>query len=284
MTGDRHTKGSFVDEWGCAFQNLEDGIIGEVKAPFVAEWSDLEKVRVPVERLTVDAREVNTFCAGTDRFVIAGCMARIFERLQFLRGTENLYLDLMDEPAELDELTSRIHQFYIDEMALWAQTEVDALMLMDDWGGQRSMLISPALWQRRFKPLYADYVAIAHEHGKRIFIHSDGYILPIMEDLVELGFDAINCQVFCMGVEALGTRFAGRITFWGELDRQQLLPRGTMEDIEAAARLMHRMLHRGGGLIAQCEFGPAAKPENVWRYFEVFEELSEPDPTGPGTG
>jgi len=274
VRGDRYAKGTYVDEWGCAFQNLEDGIIGEVKEPLIGTWRDGAKVRIPVERLSVNTARVDAFCSETNRFVIAGCCPRIFERLQFLRGTERLFVDLMDEPPELDELTERIHRFYVDELALWAETKVDALMLMDDWGGQQSMLISPDLWRQRYRPLYAQYVDVAHRRGKHIFLHSDGFILPILEDLVELGFDAVNCQVFCMGVETLGERFAARITFWGELDRQQLLPHGSREDIERAARMMHRHLHRAGGLIAQCEFGPAARPENVRRFFEVFEELS----------
>jgi len=77
-------------------------------------------------------------------------------------------------------------------------------MMMDDWGGQRAMLIAPAVWRALLKPLYADYIDIAHRHGKSIWLHSDGYILDVLPDLVELGLDAINCQVACMGAAALG--------------------------------------------------------------------------------
>ena len=159
----------------------------------------------------------------------------------------------------------------MEELELWAKTEVDALTFMDDWGSQQALLIAPELWRELFKPFYADYIALAHAHGKYAFMHSDGWITDIIPDLIEIGLDALNSQLFCMGVEELGSRFAGELTFWGEMDRQQLLPRATTAEIAEAAGRMRAALHRGGGLIAQCEFGPGARPENVYAFFEALD-------------
>lgn len=49
--------------------------------------------------------------------------------------------------------------------------------------------------------MYKDYIDIAKKNGKKIFMHSDGYIIDIIPDLIELGLDALNCQIFCMGAE-----------------------------------------------------------------------------------
>lgn len=43
-SGDQCGIGTYVDEWGCAFQNLQPGVIGEVRSPLVATWEDLDKV------------------------------------------------------------------------------------------------------------------------------------------------------------------------------------------------------------------------------------------------
>lgn len=88
---------------------------------------------------------------------------------------------------ELKTLLSRLHQFYLKELQVWASTDIDALMFMDDWGTQGSLLISPAMWREIFKPLYGEYVEIARSKNKKIFMHSDGYILDIIPDLIELG-------------------------------------------------------------------------------------------------
>jgi uroporphyrinogen-III decarboxylase len=118
-----------------------------------------------------------------------------------------------------------------------------------------------------FKPLYAEYVAIAHKHGKHAFMHSDGYIADIIPDLIEIGVDVLNSQVFCMDVEDLGNRFGGKLCFWGEMDRQHLLPRGTPEEVAEGATRLVNAFHRGGGFIAMCEFGPGARPDNVRSFF-----------------
>lgn len=272
VEGDPYRPGTYVDEWGCIFENKQSGHIGEVKQPIFTEWEDFQKVRLPLERLTLDSDQVNAFCRQTDEFVIAGTCPRPFERLQFIRKSENLYIDLVEKPPELFKLLERIHDLYCREMELWAKTEVDALMFMDDWGAQSSLLISPAMWREIFKPLYKDYIDIAHRYGKYIFMHSDGYILDILPDLIELGLDAVNSQIFCMGVENL-RQFRGEITFWGEIDRQWLLPYGEPKEIAAAVRQVKDSLYENGGVIAQCEFGPGARPENVYQVYATWQEL-----------
>ena len=272
-TGDPHAIGTFTDEWGCTFENIQEGIIGEVRSPLLQTWGDLNKVVPPTEILTFDKEVVNAFCRDSDRFVFGGCCPRPFERLQFLRGSQNLYMDLADPPGEFFELLEVVHQFYLKELERWASTAVDGLNFMDDWGSQRNLLISPKLWRKIFKPLYKEYIDLAHQAGKKIFMHSDGYIFDIVADLIELGLDAINSQLFVMDIEEIGRQFGGQIAFWGEIDRQHLLPFGTTEDIASAVRRVKQALYKDGGVIAQCEFGPGARPENVEMVFQTWEDV-----------
>lgn len=272
-SGDEYAPGLYVDEWGCRFENKQWGIIGQVKDPLLKDWREWKSVPVPVERLSLDAAKVDEFCGANDDFVYSQPLIRPFELLQFIRGPENLYVDLAERPDELFLFIERIHAFYKEEIELWASTEVDALFFADDWGSQKSLLIAPALWRELFKPLYRDYAEIAHRHGKYAFMHSDGYITDIYPDLIEIGVDALNSQVFCMDVPELGRRFAGKITFWGEVDRQHLLPYGSLGDVAAAVREAKEALFRNGGAIAQCEFGIGARPENVAAVFESWKSL-----------
>ena len=270
-SGDPYGLGTYVDEWGCTFVNCQAGIIGEVKTPLVKTWDDLPLVKAPLNALTVDKSQVADFCKQTDRFVMAPCCPRPFERLQFLRGTENVMLDLALRQPELQVLLQQIHQFYLKEVELWSRTDVDGIMFMDDWGSQQSLLISPILWREMFKPLYQEYIRIAQAAGKKVLMHSDGYIMDIIPDLIELGLDALNAQVFCMDLEALGSRFREQITFWGEIDRQQLLPHGSRQQIRAAVQQFNACLYHQGGVIAQLEFGPSANPDNVYTAFEAWD-------------
>lgn len=271
--GDPCKVGEFIDEWGCVFENKQDGIVGEVKSPLITgeDWEDFDKAHIPTEFLSFDIDQINEYCANTDKFVLANANPRPFEQLQFLRGTENLYIDLAMESEGLKKAIRKIHEFYCELLNRWAKTDVDGLSISDDWGAQRSLLINPKTWVEVFKPLYQDYIDIAHSNGKKIFMHSDGCILEIMDHFVEMGLDAINSQLFCMGLENL-EKYAGKITFWGEIDRQWLLPYGTKEDIVKAVEQVYNTLWRNGGCIAQCEFGIGANPENVYTVFEEWDK------------
>lgn len=271
--GNAYQIGTYEDEWNCVFKNFQSGVIGEVKEPLVDDWDDTSKVHFPVELLNLDVEKINKFCRGTDRFVLAGACPRIFERLQFIRGTEDLLVDLAMEEEGLYAFIEKMHQFYLKELGAWSKTEVDALMFMDDWGTQNSLLINPVMWREIFKPLYKEYIDLAHAAGKKIFMHSDGNILSIYPDLVELGLDAINSQVFCMGLDQLAPH-TGKITFWGEMDRQHILPNGTAEEVKDAVHQVFDTLSTSGGVIAQCEFGPGANPENVRAVYEAWNEVA----------
>ncbi|HEW91907.1 MAG TPA: methyltransferase [Thermotogaceae bacterium] len=275
VNGNPYEPGIYIDEWNCKFINVQRGIIGEVKEPIVQgeNWEDDYKIRIPVEYLKIDKDRINEFCHNTDKFVLAGVTPNIFERLQYIRGTQQLLIDLVFRPHGMFRVIRKIHDFYCEVLSEWAKTDVDALTFMDDWGTQSSLLVNPKVWVEIFKPLYKDYIEIAHRHGKKIFMHSDGYILDIIPHLIELGLDAINSQIFCMGVEKL-RQFRGKITFWGEIDRQYLLARGSVEEIEEAVKKVKENLWINGGCIAQCEFGIGAKPENVYKVFETWNKIT----------
>jgi hypothetical protein len=275
-SGNIYEEGESNDEWGVVFKNIQRGVHGEVKAPIVKEedenWEDLSAVHIPEELLTIDTSKVNEFCASTDQFVLSSDLARPFERMQFLRGTEIFFCDLAQENKGMLKMLKRVHEFYCQVVELWCKnTDVDGFFAMDDWGSQRSLLINPAVWVKYFKPMYKDYVDIAHSHGKKMFFHSDGFTLDIIPHLIELGYDAVNLQIFCIGIENIA-RFKGKINFWGEIDRQHLLPRGTPLEIDAAVKKVHSTIWSNGGAIAQCEFGAGAKPENVRQAFKSWTE------------
>ena len=272
--GDPYKVGEYIDDWGCRFSNIHEGIFGEVKEALVRdeEWADVDNIHIPVEWLDFDMDEVNAFCRNTDKFVLSGHCPRPFEQLQFIRTTQELYMDLMDPSENMLAFMKKMHAFYCDLMEKWAKTEIDGIYFMDDWGSQQSLLINPKLWDEYFRPMYKDFIEIAKRYGKKTFMHSDGYTLDIYPRMIELGLDAFNTQIFCMGLDKL-EQFKGKITFWGEIDRQHLLPEGTAQDIEKAVKEVYDRLWCDGGCIAQCEFGAGAKPENVYAVYQTWASL-----------
>jgi uroporphyrinogen decarboxylase len=272
--GDCLSPGEYVDEWGVVWTNGEAGIVGEIKHPILADDAALAAYRLPWEMIEkADLSRVDESCAKSDKFIMTGTTCRPFERLQFLRGSEQLYVDLAYGTPAVLKLLGQLHEFYVREFEMWAKTAVDGISFMDDWGSQNALLISPDMWREIFKPLYAEYCRILRKAGKFVFFHSDGNISAIYPDLIEIGVDAVNSQLFCMDIEELARLHRGKITLWGEIDRQHLLPFGTPEEVKEGVRRVRRAFDDGrGGLIAQCEWGIKDPAANIAAVFEAWGE------------
>ena len=278
VNGDPYKAGVFTDEWGCVFKNLQDGIIGEVRDPIIPDLGDLTGLNPPYEQLPVKTAkpysEIARYYDSTDKFVIGNCCPRPWERYQFLRGTENSLMDVLMPELGFKKLLSKIHDFYLREWEFWARSEVDAVRFMDDWGSQNQLLIRPEMWREYFKPIYREYCEMAKAEGKFVFMHSDGYITDIIPDLIEIGVDALNSQLFCMDIPELGRQFKGEITFWGEIDRQNILTSDNPEDGRNAVRYVAEHLYdEAGGVIAQFEFGAGANPDTALAIFDEWEKI-----------
>ncbi len=279
VSGNAYEPGFYIDEWGSVFTNIQRGAIGEVRTPMVRDIADWTQVKPPYETLPGDrasARDsVNRQYAATSLFTKAPCCPRPWERFQFLRGTENAMLDVLAPEEGAGELLRLIHEFYLRELEFWVTTDVDAIMFMDDWGAQTQLLVSPPLWRELFKPLYKDYCDIAHAHGKFAMMHSDGHIASILDDLIEVGVDALNCQLFCMDMEDLARHGRGKITFWGEIDRQHILPADPDKGRAAVRKVAQHLYLEAGGLIAQLELGLRSNPDTAAAVFEEWERVHE---------
>lgn len=267
-----NTIGNYTDEWGCVWTVAEEGVVGEVKGHPLIGWDAHSAFEAPWELFEgIDFAGINRQCETTDLFVRASTCVRLFERMQFLRGTENTYLDLALLSSDFFRLRDLVHEFFLHEIRLWARTKVDAIAFIDDWGSQNHLLVDPELWRRVFKPLYREYCDTIKAAGKYVFFHTDGNVESIMDDFLEIGVDAINTQLFCMDIEGLAQRFKGRMTFWGEICRQSVLPFGTVADVHRAVCRVRRAFDDGrGGLIAQCEWGTADPAENIAAVYEAW--------------
>ncbi len=263
--------GEHKDVWGSTWKVIQEGMLGEVKIPAIKEITEISRYRVPLDILKKEWLENE--CGidkkikkgrGKNQFIIGG-VVNIFEKMQSLRGTENLFLDLALYKEEVKKLHEKIVNYYIEYLKnYWLTKDIDAVAFSDDWGSQKSLLISPDLWKEIFKPGYEKLFKSVKEANKYIFFHSCGNILELYDEFIELGLDAINSQVWCMGVDNVAKKCSGKITLWGEIDRQRTLPNGKPEDIYKASSIMkERFFINGGGLIGQSLAGVDVPLENI---------------------
>jgi hypothetical protein len=244
---------SGVDEWGCVWENIGVSNLGEVKQPALTDWANWDELNVPdikdPERWKnlEGARE-----RAGDRFLMARGIS-LYERVHFIRGLENTWVDIYTAKDELQKLIDVLVDMNLYAIERYAEADADGYMWCDDWGLQNRLMISPDSWREIWKPAYARVYEAAHEAGLLNFLHSCGDITSILDDFIEVGLDVIQMdQQENMGLERLGREFGGRITFWCPVDIQATMSRGTPDEIRAYARKMVETLgRRDGGFIAK---------------------------------
>lgn len=261
--------GGFTDDWGSKWEVLQAGLMGHVKEPFFADFSRIETYRPPIddfkkawaENLPRLKEEINR-ARAKGLFILAGDLT-LFERMQFLRGMEMLFMDLVRGDERLFRLKAAVKEFYLVYLEEWLKLDIDAINFGDDWGTQQNLLISPRQWRELFKPEYQDLIGLVKAAGKKTLFRTNGMIRTIFPDLIELGLDAVKAQIWCMDVTELGREFAGKITFWGEINRQITIPHGTPEEIKEAAARMIECYYREGGLVGYGELNSDTPLANV---------------------
>lgn len=244
--------GSGLDEWGCLWHNIGISKMGEVKEHPLKDWSHWESLAIPDirdpkrwEKLE-GARE-----RAGDRF-LNGSGISLYERVHFIRGLENTWLDIHSNPDELGKLIDILVDMNLYAIEKYAEAGADGLMWCDDWGLQNRLMISPDSWRKIWKPRYARVYRAAHDAGLLTFLHSCGDISSILDDLIEIGLDVVQMdQQQNMGLERLGSEFGGRIAFWCPVDIQNTMAHGSLDEIRRYCREMVAHLGRPeGGFIA----------------------------------
>jgi len=247
------------DEWGAVWKNFGKTNLGEVKDFPLKRWEDFDRLPIP----DINAPHRWEALAGLreragDKFILASGIS-IYERVHFIRGLENTWMDIYDHPAELGRLIDLLAEMNLAAIRRYADAGADGLIFCDDWGLQNRLMISPRAWRALWKPRYERIFRAAHEAGLFTFLHSCGYIVDILDDLIEIGLDAVHMdQQENMGLELLGSRFGGRLTFFAPVDIQKTMVYGTPDEIRAYCRRMAALLGRpGGGFIPRWYSDPA---------------------------
>ena len=143
-----------VDEWGCVWENIGISNLGEVAQFPLKEWELLEKISIPDVKdsrrweAAAGARE-----AAGDKFLIASGIS-LYERAHFLRGLENLWVDIHNQPGRLAELVDLLADMNVYAIERYARAGADGYMWCDDWGLQKGLMISPDSWRKIWKPRY----------------------------------------------------------------------------------------------------------------------------------
>ncbi len=273
----------FYDEWGIGRKLAK----GQGQHFFIfhqplsqVETSDLPRFPWPdpldSNRLTGIENEARALRDQADpAFVLGSSFSSGL--LQFgaqLEGHErfftNLVLDRKRTEWILNKLLELKLSFYrnvLDRMGEF----IDIVCEMDDFGTQQSLWISVEMFRKLIKPRYIElFTFLKKRYGKKILLHSDGAIYPLIPDIIDMGVDILN--PIQLGAKDMGdTRklkkdFGGSLTFWGGgVDIQHTLPFATPKEVEDEVKRRIEDLAPGGGFVfaATQAIQPETPPENI---------------------
>ncbi len=242
---------TFMDDFGAVWRQ---GAALHVERPALREPS-LAGYRFP--DLTTDAH-----FAGLDawlvqnarRFKIVQLGMLFWERTWAMRGMEEIMMDLHFHPQFVDALLDRLEEVclaIIGRLARDFGDQIDAIGFSDDYGGQHTMLISPAHWRRFFKPHLRRLYDRIHAAGKYVYLHTCGHVTPIVGELVELGVDMLQpIQPESMDIFALKRDFGRDLCFAGGISTQVTLPFGTPAQVRDETLRCLEIMGKGGGYVA----------------------------------
>lgn len=264
-------------EWGALVEYRIYGIAGIVREHPLKDLSKLADFRFPPgaplcgeaferERARIAAHQKEYFaCIGA---------GSLFERLKELRPDEDVLCDIALGEPDIRALADRIVEYDSSFVEMAIKAGADAISFGDDYGAERAMLLSPDLWRRFFKPRLRELFRPAVQAGLDVIFHSCGMILPILEDLREVGATAIWPQLPLFDMEP----FAARCRSLGlavavHTDRANTMTYGTPAQVRALVEREYEVFRmREGGAWFYVEADNGFPFENLVALVETISQ------------
>lgn len=157
-----YRKGQLVrDNWGCIWDNAIEGLEGQVVGHPLSDWSALAGWQPPdpIRMGERGPRDWGLLRAAVENrrkrgHLTEGDAERLFDRLYFLRGFENLMMDFAEDRTELDTLIAMLSSYEHKVVDEWIRIGVDVISFHTDIGTQQGLMISPAAFRRHLRPLF----------------------------------------------------------------------------------------------------------------------------------
>ena len=273
----------YTDPWGSVWQTQFDGMVGAVKHHALKNWSAFDGFTAPDPEVTdgmlpIDWKVIEQRGELSRKhdvfFAVALTHGHTFLRLSDLRGYENLIYDMVDEEPRLLQLVKIIEEFNMTLIERFLTFDPDMVLIPEDLGTQNSPLLSPEMFRKYIKPSYLRLTAPVKEKGILVHEHSDGYILDIIDDLVDVGGDIINLQDLVNGIDNIEKHVKRRLAIDLDIDRQNITVHGSPSDVEAHIREAVMKLGSENGGLAMCyQPWPPTPIENIRAVFDALEKF-----------
>ena len=227
--------------------------------PDVTHWRDY----VHAPDLTANCREDWEECArqarenaGEQKLVCGFMGTGIFEQTHFLMGFEDTLTGFYEHPKEMHELIEYITEYRIQYVNMLIDgLKPDAIFSHDDWGTKEALFMKPEMWREFYKEPYRRFYGTIRDRGCIAIHHADSYLVPIVEDMVELGIQCWQGVLPENDIPALQKQLRGRMILMGGIGAAIDRPDSTEEEIRPYVQKALQTYCPGGHFIPSITYG-----------------------------
>jgi uroporphyrinogen decarboxylase len=233
------------------------------------EWWDYSSIRDQAEAHDSADKRAHMYFAGG-----------VFETPWYMRGMEAFFMDMYINPDIVEAICTHVGEYY--EARAWRAIEAagDCIHMIGsggDLGSQRGLMIAPDMWREHIKPHSARLISPFREKGFMTFYHSCGSLVPVIDDLIEVGLqflDPIQITAEGMQPEPLAEQFGDRLSFHGAVDEVELLPHATPAEVyQETIRLIDVLGRRNGFIVSPShQVQGDTTSENVEAIFKAVKD------------
>ena len=279
----------WIDEWGTSYRKPKGGFWydfadhplkeGTVEELDQYKWPD-PHAAIRVEGLAEQARKL--YETSDKAIMIQAATGGVYEHSYWLRGLEELYLDMAANPAYVEALAERVTQWLLefwDHILTAVGPYVQIVQLGDDLGAQGGLLFSPRLYRKVYKPRHRRLTdVVRRKTNAKIYFHTCGSVYEILPDIIESGWEIINpVQVSARDMDSakLKKEFGKDLTFWGGgADATTVMTRATPQGVKDEVRRRVHDLAPGGGFVfgSVHNIQPDVPPDNIIAFFEAIHQ------------
>ena len=272
----------YQDEWGTTYkpENTSWPLDGPCGFPVKCK-DDFLKINVP------DASDPGRYAAIIDaveyskdhgQLAVMGSLLGPFSLAWLLLGPEYLLVSMYEEP----DFIKMIFDVYVNEYAatcirMNAECGIDCMIIAEDLGYRSGVFYSPAMMRENLFPYLKEMVDLIHSLKLPVFLHCDGNVNAILDDIVETGFDALHPleRKSDMDIRRIKEKYGDRICLVGNVDSCEILARGTLEQVEEQTLECLKYGAEGGGYVLASDhsLSEGVNIDNVLKMCEVREKF-----------
>ena len=280
LRGNRRRGSVSRDRWGTTISFPADapGAIpvhtdGLTVCPDVTRWEETVHAPDLAASCTAgweDCRAAARSAAGEEK-LLAGFMGTgIFEQCHFLMGFENTLTALYEHPDEMHRLIDYITDYRLGYVKLLIDNlHPDVIFSHDDWGTKDALFMHPDMWRAFFKEPYRRFYGYIRSRGCIAIHHADSYLVPIVDDMAEIGIQVWQGVLPENDIPALQRHLQGKLVLMGGIGAAIDRSDATAEEVCDYTRRTLRTCCPGGHFIPSITYGlPGAVYPHIDRHID----------------